>query len=98
MIWSCTRIEDDFIFTIITNPHDDFVSPYVQILEQHFQETYSPTKLLKKLDSMASSYINDQTHAILIYPRKTLNINAHLEPSQENQLLELLQKRNNVFS
>ena len=98
MILSCTHIEDDLIFTIITNPHDDFLAPYDQILEQHFQETYSPTKLLKKLDSMASSYINDQTHAIGIYSSKTLNINVHLEPSQENQLFEVLQKRNNVFS
>jgi hypothetical protein len=84
--------EDDFICTYISHPHTTNHPTLEHILGKHFHETFSPTELTQQIDEMApiNAISEDQSLSVEIYPRKTLNINAKLDPSQQEKLIEML--------
>jgi hypothetical protein len=91
---------DDFICTYLTHLHIANHPTLEYILGEKFQEVYSPiepTKLLSELVPVNTTF-EYQSLVIEIYPRKTLNINAILDPSQQKQLIKTLRNHNYAFS
>jgi hypothetical protein len=105
--------EDDLIFTFITYPHTIIhptACPHTvshqnypslgHILRSYSQETCSFVELEQQFYFVIPLDDISQNHITLVetHPRKTLNVISKLEPSQQYQLINMLQKHNSAFS
>eukprot|EP00253_Pinus_taeda_P035473 PITA_35473 len=70
------------------------------LLNQCFQETCTVQSLRNSFTNIfpVNTITNSTTKTIEIYPRKHLNIRNHLQSSQEQEVIELLQKYSKSFA
>jgi hypothetical protein len=70
------------------------------VIEKHSQENYSLEEMIEKMELATPIDISlaDQSTTIEIHPGKTLNINSHLDTSQHDQLMKVLQTHSQAFA
>ena len=95
--------EEDLLDNFISNSEEETQIdqiPINPIFESNFQEscTINSLQSLFQTTFYVNSISNSHVKTIEIFPGKNLNINSHLETSQEQKMIELLRKYSKAFS